>query len=134
MKLAYRYAIGLLLGGAVLIQACGGDDNPTPGDDDDDDSFIPPEGGSPNVDDGGTGGGAPAGTGGTFEVPDRPACPATADGTQPAGSPIEGTACWKLEDCNGTQKQFLERCSGTCLAPFDNDDRIEGFTGTLPPL
>ncbi len=138
MKLILKSSIGALLLGAIGLQACGGtNDEPSK---DDDGTIIPPEGGSPNGSGGSASGGSAIGgdssTGGSpfNPPPPRGDCPAEPDGTQPAG-PNAGTACWTQENCNGVSpEQFLERCnSGTCY-PFDNDERIEGYTGTLPAL
>lgn len=70
-------------------------------------------------------GGADQGTAGGFVEPPREDC----------GDEPNGADCWDLTKCNGVSTiQFLEQCSGACVAPFDNEARIEGYTGTLPPL
>lgn len=70
-------------------------------------------------------GNAPQGTGGTAPLPEREDCPDEPNGDE----------CWDLSACNGIQSiQFLEQCDGECLfGAFDNT-KIEGFSGTLPPL
>ncbi len=41
--------------------------------------------------------------------------------------------CWDLTECEGQEsKHFLEQCSDNCVAPFDNNTRIEGWNGTGP--
>jgi hypothetical protein len=77
--------------------------------------------------DGNTGGSdASGGTGGGFQPP--PGVPDCED--EP-----NGEGCWDLTKCNGVKSiQFLEQCDGNCQQAFDNEARIEGFDGTLPPL
>jgi hypothetical protein len=142
MKYVKTLAFSALVLSALVAQACGGD-NPEPdkdGDKDGDDTYVPPEGGSPGDGNGtggnnGVGGEDGNGTGGFAPPPERPDCPTTANGTQPVTSDIPGTACWDISECNGVKpEQFLERCNGGNCYPFDNEDRIEGYTGTLPPL
>jgi|GEM_PF-1628880 len=72
-----------------------------------------------------SGGSDPGGIGGGFVEPPREDCPEEPNGEE----------CWDLTKCNGvTTTQFLEQCGGTCQAPFNNEERIEGFTGSLPSL
>jgi len=82
-----------------------------------------------------TGTGGVIGTGGFVEV-DLPDCSDEPNGEFEGGDhPIEGLECWDHAECKGVaSEQFLNRCSDGCLEPFDNEDRIDGFTGTLPPL
>lgn len=70
-------------------------------------------------------GGNGGGSGGGFVKPPVPNCDEEPNGEE----------CWDLTECNGVSTiQFLEQCGGVCQAGFDNLTRIEGFTGTLPPL
>jgi len=89
---------------------------------------------------GGNGGeGNSGGTGGVIVVPpgdpnDLPDCPDEPNETV-SGGPIDGEDCWDFTVCEGTDTpQYLNQCSGTCVEPFDNFQRIDGFTGTLPNL
>ena len=83
------------------------------------------EGGQTNT--GGTG------TGGFVEV-DLPDCDEDANSTFEDGDNA-GEECWDHSECKGVaSEQFLNRCSGTCLEFFDNEERIVGFDGDLPPL
>lgn len=87
------------------------------------------EGGQTNTGGNGAGGGS-----GGFIVIDEPDCPEEANGTFADGD-NEGEACWDHAECKGVaSEQFLNRCSGTCLEFFDNEQRIVGFDGDLPPL
>ena len=73
------------------------------------------EGGQTNT--GGTG------TGGFVEV-DLPDCDEDANSTFENGD-NEGEECWDHSECKGVASaQFLNRCSGTCLEFFDNEERI----------
>lgn len=117
--------------GALLGQACTSE-NPGPSDGDD---VIPSEGSGGNSSTGGAEnlGGASPDTGGTggglVSEPTREDCPEDPNG--------ESGDCWDLSDCNGAApEQFLNQCVGgdTCIGAFDNETRIEGFEGTLPPL
>lgn len=87
---------------------------------------------------GGEGGqnGSGGGSGGGFEEPDAEDCSEEPNGTFPGeDNPVEGEDCWDHSECKGVaSEQFLNRCSGTCLQPFDNEERIVGFDGNLPPL
>ena len=66
--------------------------------------------------------------------PNREDCPDEPTGTVASG-PNAGTECWDVSKCNGTtEEQFLESCNGTCLEKFNNEAKIEGYTGTLPAL
>src|SRR5688572_16636732 len=69
-------------------------------------------------------GGVP-GSGG-FIIVDLPDCDEEPNGTFPGqDNPIEGEDCWDHSECKGVaSEQFLNRCSGTCLQPFDNEERI----------
>jgi len=88
--------------------------------------------------DGEGGEGGESGTGGEppiiIEEPPLPECDEP-DGEIESG-PLDGDACWGTGvTCKGNAtEQFLQQCSGTCIEPFDNFARIDGFTGTLPPL
>lgn len=81
----------------------------------------------------GDGDGDNNGTGGNLsEIPEREDCPDEPDGEED----VIGE-CWDISNCNGvTDQQFLNQCAGegTCIGFFDNEDKIEGFEGTLPPL
>jgi hypothetical protein len=73
------------------------------------------------------------GTGGNLTIePEREDCPA-----EPNDESEKLGDCWDLSDCNGVStEQFLNQCAGDgpCQGFFDNEDKIEGFDGTLPPL
>lgn len=99
-------------------------------------------GGSGGTDgEGGEGGetGSGGGSGGTppIIIPevDLPECTDEPDG-EIDGGVLDGDPCWGTGvTCKGTDtEQFLQQCSGTCIEHFDNDTRIVGFDGTLPPL
>jgi len=99
-------------------------------------------GGSGGNNEGGNAGETGAGGGSGGEPPiivepiDLPDCPDDADSEFESG-PIEGEACWSGVgvDCKGIDTpQFLQQCSDNCIAPFDNEARIEGYDGNLPPL
>jgi hypothetical protein len=158
MKNSHKLVLAALIAfGALAGQACSNDADPEPSDPG---PITPSTGGKTNNSGGGNsetggnsnntgggGGGNDTGgvdnqggdgpgpsTGGTFEEPEVPPCPEAADEEQPSSSAIDGTACWNIKDCKGTSdKQFLEQCNGTCY-PFDNEARIAGYDGTLPPL
>ena len=73
------------------------------------------------------------GSGGNLgQEPERENC-----SEDPNGTGDEIGECWDLAECNGvTTVQFLNQCQGegSCIGRFDNESRIEGFDGDLPPL
>src|SRR6478609_10933053 len=79
--------------------------------------------------------GGDTGTGGEppiiIDEPPLPECDEP-DGEIESG-PLDGDACWNTGvTCKGNAtEQFLQQCSGTCIEPFNNFTRIDGFTGTL---
>lgn len=91
------------------------------------------DGGTNNGGEGGQTNTGGTGTGGFGEV-DLPDCDEDANSTFEDGD-NEGAECWDHSECKGVaSEQFLNRCSGTCLEFFDNEERIVGFDGDLPPL
>ncbi|HET9958168.1 MAG TPA: hypothetical protein VFQ61_26915 [Polyangiaceae bacterium] len=75
-------------------------------------------GGHANVE----GGSGPVGAGGEGAGPS--AC------TNPTGP----GGCYACDPDGSDDLQFLNRCSDSDCSPFDNSQRIPGFSGTLPPL
>jgi len=151
--------IALALALAFGVTACG-DDNASPSDDGDNIIDVPDSGstggtggstGGTGGDTGGTGGdtggsggaggddddGGVAGDGGGalidtgvgIDAGDRPDCDDTTNDTH------DSLPCWNLTTCVPKDTEhFLGQCGDNCYAPFDNEARIEGYTGTLPPL
>jgi hypothetical protein len=162
-RISTKIALPLLLGIASSIAVACGTENPDPNDvggsGGGSSDIGDGEGGEPNTGGGnsdgtggndtdGAGGGSGGdgqggeggeGSGGTPPLPPEeeivlPECPDEANETV-SGGPIDGEDCWDFTVCKGVDTpQFLNQCSGTCLEPFDNFDRIVGFTGTLPNL
>jgi hypothetical protein len=154
MKKSHKLVLVALLAlGAFASQACNSENDPEPselgpitpatGGKNDNSGGGSDSGGTGGSDSGGSssggannlGGDGPGpSTGGSFVEPEIEPCPDEADDEQPSSSAIEGAACWNIEGCKGaSDQQFLEQCNGTCY-PFDNEARIAGYDGTLPPL
>src|SRR6478736_3939508 len=136
-RISTKIALPLILGLASLVAVACGEENPDP-----DGGEGGSGGGSTDIGDGEGGepntGGGHNGTGGEppiiIDEPPLPECDEP-DGEIESG-PLDGDACWNTGvTCKGNAtEQFLQQCSGTCIEPFNNFTRIDGFTGTLPPL
>lgn len=84
---------------------------------------------------GNTGGSSQAGSGAGGEAGDNAG--GSSDGGTGAGGETDCTPqgeydCYPCEP--KSDEQYLNRCSDAECSPFDNAERIPGFTGTLPDL
>jgi hypothetical protein len=162
-RIPVKIALPLLLGLSSLVAVACGEENPPPSDEGGSGNDIgdgsggqPNDGGGGGANDGSGGATDGGGSGGTngeggeggevtgggsggsppiiVEEPELPACDEP-DG-EIDGGVLDGEPCWGTGvTCKGTDtEQFLQQCSGTCIEHFDNEARIVGFDGTLPPL